>query len=201
VSITVSPRFFRQFIETVSAELGRDNLPVVMQKADLSPDFAVPENVVKMDGEAAARAYAALQKALRVYYGRGARGVLLRVGHNLWNRLMAQASIGDKVQAQAVRTIPSSLRAKAAMDFAAKFLRGDEGNVSAHTLDRDILISDRNSPTTLNISEDNPVCFVTQGFIEEALYWAMGREFEVSETACRATGQQACEFHITTGGR
>jgi len=197
VSASLSPKFLNHFIDIVAGEIGRANLPVVLEKANLPPEFVQSENLARMDDAAAAQTYAVLQKGLRVYYGRGARGVLLRVGRKLWVRLMDQAGLGEKVQAGAVRAIPLPLRAKAAMDFATHFLRGDTNNVTAHTLDREILISDRNSPTTLQQTDVSPICFVTQGFIEEALYWAMGREYEVIEVACCSEGKQACEFKIT----
>jgi predicted hydrocarbon binding protein len=196
VSASLSPQFLHHFIDIVAGELGRVNLPVVLEKANLSPDYVEPANLARMDAAAAAQAYATLQRGLRVYYGRGARGVLLRVGRKLWVRLMEHATLGEKMQAQAVRAIPSALRTKAAMDFAAKFLRGESGTVTAHTLDRDIIVSDRNSPTTQGQVESTTICYVTQGFLEEALYWAMGREYEVTETSCRANGEPACEFKI-----
>jgi predicted hydrocarbon binding protein len=36
--------------------------------------------------------------------------------------------------------------------------------------------------------------------IQGALIWATGREADVEEVACKATGAPACEFKIKLGG-
>ncbi len=43
----------------------------------------------------------------------------------------------------------------------------------------------------------SPICFITTGFLEEALLWlSAGQEFRVQQTACRAMGEAACVFRI-----
>lgn len=43
-----------------------------------------------------------------------------------------------------------------------------------------------------------PVCFLTTGFISEAIHWAAEKEFEVKETACTAAGDAYCRFTVET---
>jgi predicted hydrocarbon binding protein len=43
-----------------------------------------------------------------------------------------------------------------------------------------------------------PVCYLTTGFISEAIHWAAEREIEVKETACTATGDAYCRFTVET---
>lgn len=44
---------------------------------------------------------------------------------------------------------------------------------------------------------DEPVCFLAVGLLQEALDWACsGRQFEVRETGCRATGDETCTIVI-----
>lgn len=41
-----------------------------------------------------------------------------------------------------------------------------------------------------------PVCFAELGLEEEAIFWATGRHYNVTEIACRAMGAERCIFHI-----
>ena len=68
------------------------------------------------------------------------------------------------------------------------------------TLDLDLLLVDQASPTTLNQSDDAPICFVTLGLIRECLYWLDGQVYDIEERACRAAGARQCEFKIIIGG-
>ena len=62
-----SPRLLRGFVQTVSAELGTDGLPSVLDKAGLPSHLADPAAVARFDASAAAQAYADTQRALRLY--------------------------------------------------------------------------------------------------------------------------------------
>jgi predicted hydrocarbon binding protein len=43
-----------------------------------------------------------------------------------------------------------------------------------------------------------PACYLTTGFISEAIHWATEMEIEVKETACAATGDAYCRFTVET---
>lgn len=42
----------------------------------------------------------------------------------------------------------------------------------------------------------HPVCYLTTGFIKEAIHWASDVDFEVKETSCTAVGDAYCRFEI-----
>lgn len=42
-----------------------------------------------------------------------------------------------------------------------------------------------------------PVCFAELGLEEEAIFWATGKYYDVTEIACRAMGADRCIFHIS----
>lgn len=191
----------RRFVETLSAEIGQDTFSSVLSKAGLPRAWAKPEHFVDLNDQQAAEEYARLQSALRTYYGRGARGILLRIGTKLWNVLLNDSSFGLKTQASLIRGLPKSLRRKQALELLARILGSKRGDVTVHTLDLDLLLVDQSSPTTLNQSDDAPICFVTLGLIRECLFWAVGEEHDIEERACHAAGARQCEFKITIGGR
>lgn len=153
-----------------------------------------------MDNERTAQAYARLQSALRTYYGRGARGILLRIGAKLWDHLLNDSAFGVRAQAALIHGLPKALRRKPTLELLARILSAAPGNITVHSLDLDLLLVDQASPTTMDQSDESPICFVTFGLIRECLYWADGQVYDIEERACRAMGARQCEFKITIGG-
>lgn len=194
-----SNRILRRFVETVALELGMDQFVAMLAIAKLPAEWSKPETFAKTDLVESAKTYAALQVAMRTYYGRGARGVLLRVGQHLWNHLLDDAALGGKAQAAVVRRLPLSARPKSALELLARFIGNQPSDITVHTLDLDLLFVDHASPTTDGQSEAGPICFVTQGMIRESLFWATGKGYDVEETSCKAKGHHDCEFKISAG--
>jgi predicted hydrocarbon binding protein len=196
----LSSRFLHRFVETAASELGQDNLSIVLEKAGLTSEWSNPSRWDNMNATSAVEAYAGLQKAMRTYYGRGARGILIRVGSSLWKRLLDNATLSIKAQSKFIFGLPANARRKPALELLAKMMPGQRGDVTVHTLDLDLLLSDKASPSTWGQSEPERICYVTLGLVRECLHWATGQEHDIEETACRANGKDACEFKITIGG-
>ena len=193
---SIPPAFLRQFILTATTEVGRNELAqIINDPALLDADAAATSTEQK-----AAETYSEIQRRLRVYYGRGARGILLRIGQNLWKPLLQGGGLSARMLAGFVRILPAGLRQKPVLDLLARLMRGKEGKVSVHTMDTYLLFVDSSSPTTAGLQESQPVCFVTLGLIHGALFWATGKDHEVEESGCCAIGDDACEFKIAVSG-
>ncbi|MGD8405195.1 MAG: hypothetical protein PVJ21_16145 [Anaerolineales bacterium] len=197
---TFSSHFLHQFVDTIARELGQENLAIVLEKAGLPSDWSDPVRWETLTHTTPVETYARLQKAMRIYYGRGARGILIRVGSNLWKRLLDDAPLAVKAQSRLLFGLPLNARRKSAIELLAKLLADKRGDVTVHTLDLDLLLVDKASPGTLGQDESERICYVTLGLLRECLYWATGREHDIEETSCRAKGEEACEFKITIGG-
>lgn len=195
----LSPDIMKKFVEALSLEIGHATFSAALSKAGLPKEWANPVHFIGLDDQRTAQAYSRLQSALRTYYGRGARGILLRIGTNLWQKLLDDSTLGIRAQAALVRSLPSSLRRKPMLELLARILSSASGSITVHNLDLDLLFVDQASPTTLNQSGDVPICFVTFGLIRECLYWTDGKEHDVEERACRAMGAHHCEFKIAIG--
>ena len=191
-----SGRILRRFVETAALELGTDQFNAMLALSKLPADWGKPESFQKLDALEAARRYASLQAAVRTYYGRGARGVLLRVGQNLWHHLLDDAALARKTQAAVVRRLPLNARRKPALELLSRFLGTRPGDITLHTLDLDLLLADHASPTTQGYQSRSPICYVTLGLIRESLLWATGQRHDVEETSCKARGENTCEFKI-----
>lgn len=194
-----SSRILRRFVESVAVELGTDQFNAMLALSKLPLEWTDPKTFLKMDPGAAAEAYAALQAALRAYYGRGARGVLLRVGQRLWNLLLEDAALVSKTQAALIRRLPLAMRRKSVLELLARLIEIRAGDITVHTLDLDLLLVDHDSPAALGQRASAPICYVTQGLIRESLHWATGQGFTVDEISCKAMGQESCEFKVTAG--
>ena len=200
-SVKLSNRLVWFFIDSATREVGADKFPTILTDNHLSPLIIEKNHLVTLDGEEAARLYASLQQALRLFYGRGARGILLRIGEGMWNRMMAQANLLQKTELEIVRRLPVPARRRRMLELVADILREGGGAATVHTLDMDLLLVDHSSAATLNQTSVEPICFVTLGLIQAALFWATGQEADMEEIACKATGAPACEFKIQLGGK
>ena len=197
--IQFSNRILRRFAETVALELGADQFSAMLVLANLPAEWKTPQVFLSLNPYDSAHIYAALQTAMRIYFGRGARGVLLRVGQRLWNRLLEDAGLGIKAQAAVIKRLPLGTRRKPTLDLLAKFLGAHPGDITIHTLDLDLLFVDHASPTAHDQKESGPICFVSQGLIRQSLHWATGKDYDVQEIHCQAMGEHTCEFKITGG--
>lgn len=197
---TTACRYLPQFLEAISDEVGLAELSTILGKAGLPGEWADPEHIRSLEGIESARAYAGLQRALRTYYGRGARGTLIRTGRNLWLRLLSGSSLAGRLQALFVRALPVRMRLQPALRALTGLLANRRGELTIHTMDLDLLVCDHASPGTLDQNEGGSICFVTLGLLQACLMWAGGLEYEVEETSCRAAGGRICEFKIRVGG-
>ena len=200
-SALISNRLLKQFVFAAFEEVGVDTLPQVLAKVNLSPTVMEAESIRRLDGRGSAEIYAVLQQALRFFYGRGARGILLRIGRHIWGRMVAEASFLEKAELEILRRLPVPARRRRTLNFAADRLRADGGSATVHLLDTDFLLVDRSSAATSGQESAEPICFVTLGLLEAALYWATGQDADIEEIACRAAGSPACEFKVRLGGR
>jgi predicted hydrocarbon binding protein len=191
-----SARLLRAFAETIADESGRDDLQVILEKAELPSAWADLDALSKLDPAAAGEVYAGLQRALRTYYGRGARGILLRVGAQLWKRLLDGAPFSLRPQIALVRGLPAAASRKPALNLLARLFSTKAGDLTVHNMDLDLLLVDHASPAAAGQHEDEPICWLTIGLVRESLSWAAHREFDVTEISCRALGAPACEFKV-----
>ena len=198
--IKFSAKSLQEFTHILKAEIGEKNLPVVLNKSGLPQEWATEDNLNTLGGQAAAEAYASIQQAIRAYYGRGARGILQRIGSKFWENLLENAPFKEKAQSKLMRGLPETARRKAALDMLVRLLGAKGKEITVHTLDLNLMLVDNISPSTYNQKDDEPICHVTHGLIREAIYWATAQDPLIEETECKANGGDACEFEITFGG-
>ena len=197
----ISSRNVRIFVEVALQEVGEQSLRGILEKVNLSTSVLEEDSLNRLDGVQAAGLYASLQKALRLSYGRGARGILLRIGQSMWDKMAARANFREKADLEIARRLPVPARRRRVLDLVAGRLREGGGAASVHTLDLDLLLVDHSSAATVNQSSPEPICFVTLGLIQGAFHWATKQEADIEEIACKAAGAPDCEFKVKLGGK
>jgi predicted hydrocarbon binding protein len=194
-----SSRILRRFVESVAVELGADQFHAMLALSELPPEWANSQTFQKMNAIKSAETYATLQTAMRAYFGRGARGVLLRVGQRMWNLLLEDAALGGKAKAALIKRLPLSRRRKSILELLGGLIGAQPNDITVHSMDLDLLVVDHASPAAQGQRASRPICFVTQGLIRESLFWATGQNLDIEETSCKATGHDTCEFKVVTG--
>ena len=114
---TFSSELLQNFMLIVASEIGEKNLPIVLNKSRLPVEWADSKHLENLGDQAAAETYAGLQQAIRAYYGRGARGILQRIGGKFWEDLLSNASFKEKAQAKLLRGLPETRRRKSVLDL------------------------------------------------------------------------------------
>jgi predicted hydrocarbon binding protein len=187
--------FIRHFLMACEAEIGDYSLQLILYQAGLKR-FISQQVKSSNTIEICAQEYAALQQAIRDYYGRGARGVLNRIGRTTWNEIARQAPFLHKTGFFVTRLAPRTLHLYRALEYMAAQLGGPNGQVSVHSFDQDLIFYDQTSDATYNQIAREPICWVTLGLIQGATVWAIGEEQDVDEIACKAVGADACKFRL-----
>lgn len=196
---TFSPKLLEIFVALVREEIGEERLSVILGKSNLPRRWANSPDLGSLSETEAAESYAGLQSAIRAYYGRSARGILIRVGSSFFKALLKNASFKEKTQAKLLKGLPQTSRRKAAMELLIRLLDTPPEGMTVHTLDLNLLLVDKHSPSAHNQHDDEAICYVTIGLIREAIYWSMGKDAQIEETSCKAMGSEACEFQILFG--
>jgi bacteriochlorophyll 4-vinyl reductase len=140
--------------------------------------------------------YATLMQAIENYYGRGARGTLMRIGYAAFARLVKEKRTQAALYSLWFRLLPAAARRWEVLRWLARELAGPGGQVTVHRDDQRINLVDHTSDPTAGRQREQPICWMTVGEIQEALKWGTGQEYEVTEMACRAKGDAACRFEV-----
>jgi predicted hydrocarbon binding protein len=185
----------RRLMLSIQDVMGLSGLATILRQAGLQRFAnALPPN----DTQPALRAaeYAALLQAIENYYGRGARGILTRIGYASFARLVAAQPVNAGLTRRLLRLLPMSARRLAALRWYALRAHAPGARLSVRRDALHLQVVDAASDGTVGRQRETPICWLTLGEIQEALKWGTGLEHEVSELDCRAAGNAACRFEI-----
>jgi predicted hydrocarbon binding protein len=188
-------RYLRFFLRAVEEEMGSYSLRMILRKADLERFM---EKLPPRNRKCQVRAseFAAMQAAIRSYYGSGARGSFIRIARSVWRQAYAKAARGKIARFAITRFLSQTMSARVALELLARLIKQPDGQVSVHFLAPDIIFVDTSSDSTVGQDAQEPICWYTLGLIQVVLSWAECEQQSVHEISCRAVEGEACKFRI-----
>ena len=140
--------------------------------------------------------YSHLLATVRRYFGRGARGTLIRIGREAFRQQLSnrRGLALAKRTTLSLTPIPNRMRwmlAKLAEDMSAP-----DGHVEVEESGGNLRLADHTYDRTYQVSAEEPICWSATGEISEALLWATGQDHTVLEVDCRAAGDECCRFSV-----
>ncbi len=178
--------------------LGRNGLNATLNYAHLSHFIQnpPPDDLAKaVDFSDFSTIFAALED---LYGPRGARGLSLRIGHEMFKKSLAafEAKAGE------LETGGKDLAEPEKMSLILRAISA----IFTEVTDQPITLEDKGENYEYTIancavcwgrSADHALCHISTGFVQEALHWVTGgKTFPVEETKCRARGDEVCQWII-----
>ncbi len=188
----------RLFLDAVEEVLGEKALNMVLKRAG-KEDYI--ENKPPNDTELGPTLedYGRIEEAIeQVYGGRGAKAVLMRIGRANFRRTLDERGRLIGVVGLTLDLIPS-YEAKLKLflkNLASAAVKHGNLPVRLEEAEDGFLYIYEDSPSRFRPRKEKPCCFVTVGFLSEAVRWATKQNVQVREVSCIACGDETCTFVI-----
>lgn len=191
-------RLGRILLESLEEAIGHNGLNALLNLTD-SPAYIInpPPNDLALGFDLSVASN--LAQAMEMIYGpRGARGLALRSGRTMYDRIADSFDLPTGFNEFAFRLLPIHTRLKLGVPALARVMTHhsdqthravDRGTYFDYTIER--------CAVCWGQAAKAPICHLTVGLLQEALsVFGRGQEFRVLQTECRATGAPACTFRI-----
>jgi hypothetical protein len=191
-------RLGRVFLESLEEAIGRNGLNALLNLIESSRYIAQPPPD-NMDLGFDLAVISNLNIAMETIYGpRGARGLALRGGRAMYDRIADGFDLPIGFNDLAFRLLPVQTRLKIGVPALARVFTHhsdqthravDRGTYFDYTIERCAVCWGQEAKA--------PLCYFTVGLLQEAFsVYGRGQEYRVIQTECRATGAAACVFRI-----
>lgn len=142
--------------------------------------------------------YARLNEAIEAFYGRGGKGILRRIGKASFQYGVREQSSLLGLAGVALKLLPEKQRIKFILNGLADALKKSNPDVNAWVDESGEKIAYIESTCGICYGRESaaPLCYLYAGSITEAVLWATGKEFVVTETHCLAKGDEYCRFEV-----
>jgi hypothetical protein len=187
--------FMRGFWQAAAQEMSVYSLNMILLRAGLEKLIEGEEDLPK-PAQVSVLEFGLFQHALREYYGRGARGLLIRAGRGTWESMAKNLSWQRAIQLRLIPYLPCSYKTRLALKQLCGLLSNPGSWMQVSREGKDYYYTDCSG---LGISEpmvEEPACWTMLGLIQGALESVTKRAFEVEEVSCRGAGGEACKFRI-----
>src|ERR1051325_1532854 len=142
--------------------------------------------------------YAKFNEAIEAFYGRGGKGILRRIGKASFQYGVREQAALLGVAGVALKLMPEKQKIKFILNGIADALKKSNLNVNAWVDDSSERLAYIESTCAICYGRhsETPLCYLYVGSIGEAVLWATGKEYEITETHCLAKGDEYCRFEV-----
>jgi len=187
----------RQALVSAQEVMGENGLNVVLRTSGLErfignfPPDALNPAIKTSD-------YARLNEAIEEFYGRGGRGMLLRIGKASFQYAVREQATLLGLAGTALKLLPTKQRIKFILNAMVGALKKSNAQVEAwlEEVDDTFAYCDATCAICHDRKSTDAICHLYIGSIGEAVLWATGQEFEIIETLCTAKGDPHCRFEV-----
>ena len=139
-----------------------------------------------------------LQALEEIYGPRGGRGLALRTGRACFKHGLREFGSLMNFSDLAFRLLPMDVKLRTSVEIFAEIFNRYSDQLVEIDEDSDCFYWNvERCPYCWGRNSDTPVCHLTVGLLQEALYWVSGGKFfNVEEIECMAKGDPACRIII-----
>ncbi len=196
--------YMRWALEAIEEVAGPPGLTIILRQAGLEwLQESLPPDDDEFGGLSTGQ-YADLNAAILNFFGRAAKSMTIRIGRvSSQHAIEKQAELFNIVALKALKVMPLNVQVKLGggqmhdgfrklyaahgQQFSSRFEETDDAWL--HIIETCLVCAGKVT--------DEPMCWLTTGTLSESLKWLTGKEFDVMETECRATGAPACVWRIS----
>ncbi|MEW6717926.1 MAG: 4-vinyl reductase [Chloroflexota bacterium] len=187
----------RQALVAAEEVMGTNGLNVVLRTSGLERfiNNLPPDN---LEPGVRATEYAQFNQAIENFYGRGGRGVLIRIGKASFQYAVREQATLLGVAGAALKLLPQKQRIRFILNNMANALKKSNPQVNAWVEEEGDVIAYLESTCAIchGRKNDKPICQLYIGSLSEAVKWATGNNYHIIETHCLAKGDPYCRFEV-----
>ncbi len=187
----------RQALVAAQEVMGQNGLNTVLRTSHLERfiDNFPPED---MQPGVKTSEYARLNEAIEAFYGRGARGMLRRIGKASFQYAVREQSGLMGLAGAALKLMPQKQRIRFILNQMLGALKKTNPQVDGWVEEKDGVIAycERTCGICYGRKSEQPICHLYVGSIGEAVRWATDTNFDIRETHCVAKGDEYCRFEV-----
>ena len=187
----------RQALTSAQEVMGDHGLNTVLKTCGLDRFIGnFPPN--NLEPAIQASQYAKFNEAIEAFYGRGGKGILRRIGKASFQYGVREQAALLGVAGVALKLLPEKQKIKFILNGMADALRKSNLNVNTWVDDSGERLAYIESTCAICYGRHSaaPICYLYSGSIGEAVLWATGKEYEITETHCLAKGDEYCRFEV-----
>ena len=187
----------RIYILAVEETLGPEAMKAAFELAGVPLKFYPPPNNFAKEFDFAY--YGALSAAIEQMYGsRGTRTLTLHAGRVSFAGGLAEFGAMIGVSELTFKAIPLLAKLRVGLrGIAETYAKFSDLTAEVEETDDHFRYTIHHCPVCWGRTSQKPTCYGMVGILQQGLHWlSSGKEFDVTEIACHAAGDEHCVFRI-----